>query len=46
MDYMLTVALNYQFNVVLCDVKSGSQTFTDPCENMEETKTTGDRQME
>lgn len=27
MDYILTVALYYLFNVVLCDLKSGSQTF-------------------
>lgn len=27
MDYILTVALNYLFNVVLCGLKSDSQTF-------------------
>lgn len=27
MDYILTVALNYLFNVILCGLKSGSRTF-------------------
>lgn len=45
MDYVLVVALNYHFDVILCDVKSDSQTFTDPCKNMEETKTTGDHHI-
>lgn len=27
MDYILTIALNCLFNVVLCDLKSGSQIF-------------------
>lgn len=27
MDYILTVALNYLFNVILCGLKSDSQTF-------------------
>lgn len=42
MDYMLMVAFNCHFNVVLCDVQGGSQTYTDSCKNMEKTKSTGD----
>lgn len=45
MDYILTIALNCLFNVVLCDLKSGSQIFEfyRPMKrNTETTKTTGD----